>query len=120
MAELTALLAFALFLGAIALWARRARTLFELEIRSGRLEHARGRMPQGLLNDILAVLPRNHETRLLIRCSVERDRARLTTRGPITDEAAQQLRNLLGLWPLPRLRVAPRLRAVHSRARPSG
>lgn len=111
MADLMALFAFALFLGAIVLWARRARTLFELEIRSGQIERACGRIPQGLLNDFLAVLPRNHETRLVIRCSIERDRACLNTRGPITDDAAQRLRNLLGLWPLARLRTAPRLRA---------
>ena len=111
MAEPMALFVFALFLGAIALWARRARTLFEIEIRSGRLQRAYGRMPQGLLNDFLAVLPRNHESRLVIHCRVERDRARLTTRGPIADDSAQRLRNLLGLWPLARLRAAPQIRA---------
>jgi hypothetical protein len=111
MAEVIALFVFALFLGAIVLWARRARTLFELEIRSGRLVRASGRMPQGLLNDVLVVLPRNHETRLVIRCSIEGDRACLSTQGPVTDDEAQQLRNLLGLWPLARLRGAPQIRA---------
>jgi hypothetical protein len=110
MAELMALFVFALFLGAIALWARHARTLFELGIRSGRLVRARGRMPQGLLNDVLVVLSRHNETRLVIRCRIERDRACLSTRGPVTDDEAQQLRNLLGLWPLARLRAAPKIR----------
>jgi len=111
MAEPMALFVFALFLGAIALWARRARMLFELEIRSGRLVRARGRMPQGLLNDVLVVLPRRNESRLVIRCSIERDRASLSTRGPVTSDEAQQLRNLVGLWPLARLRAAPQIRA---------
>ena len=111
MAEPIALFVFTLFLGAFALWARRARTLFELEIRSGRLVRARGRMPQGLLNDVLVVLPRRNESRLVIRCSIERDRASLSTRGPVTSDEAQQLRNLVGLWPLARLRAAPQIRA---------
>jgi len=90
--------------------AYRALILFEITVQRGQLVRARGRMPQALLNDFLGVCPRGLEARLLIRCRIEQGRARLTAKGPLTDDAVQQLRNLLGLWPLARLKAAPRFR----------
>jgi hypothetical protein len=100
---------FSLFLLAFVLWARRARTLFELKFRNGRVTSARGRMPQRLLDDFLVVLPRNHRGQLVVRCTFERDQPQVTLRGFDNAQTLQQLRNLIGMWPLARLRTAPRL-----------
>jgi hypothetical protein len=108
--ELFALIVVAALMGGVSLLAFRARTLFKLEFRDRLLRHARGRIPPKLLHDFLDVLPREHQGRLFMRCWAERDRARLVARGDITDDMAQQMRNLLGLWPLARLRAAPRIR----------
>jgi hypothetical protein len=109
--ELFALIAVAALMGGVSLLAFRARILFELEFRDRLLRRARGRIPPKLLHDFLDVLPRKHQGRLLMRCLAESDRARLVARGDITDDMAQQMRNLLGLWPLARLRTAPKIRA---------
>jgi hypothetical protein len=111
MFELLALVAVAAFLASVVFLARRARTLFELEFTGERLSRARGRMPQRLLDDLLVVLPRNQNDRLIIRCVLERDQARLTWRGKISPGTLQQLRNLIGMWPLAKLKAAPRLRS---------
>lgn len=108
--EFVALLVATVFIGAISLLAHRARILFEVEFRAGHLWRARGRIPPKLLHDFMDVTPRKPDTRLFIRCLVERDRARLVARGNVTDDLTQQLRNLLGLWPLVRLRSAPKIR----------
>ena len=110
--ELLAVIAIAAFIGAVSLFAYRAHILFELEFRDRQLWRARGRIPPKLLHDFMDVLPRKHGARLFVRCMAERDRAHLVTRGDVTDDMAQQLRNLLGLWPLTRLRAAPRIRAA--------
>ena len=95
---------------AVMVAARRALTLFELEILNGRLVRARGRIPQSLLHDFLGVCPRGLASRIIIRCQLERGLPRLVTKGPLGQDAVQQLRNLLGLWPLARLRAAPKVR----------
>ena len=89
--------------------ARRALTLFVVEIRNGQLQRARGRIPPSLLNDFLDVSPRGLNTRLVIRCRIEQGQPRLITEGTVNNDTLQQLRNLLGLWPLPRLKSAPKI-----------
>ncbi len=95
---------------AVVLAARRAMTLFVVEIRNGRVVRAIGRIPPSLLNDFLVVCPPGTDQRIVISCRIEQGRARLTARGPVTGDKLQQLRNLVGLWPLPRLKSAPRVR----------
>jgi len=108
--ESLALLVPVLLVLAVALAARRALTLFIVEVRNGHVVRARGRIPPSLLNDFLVVCPRGHDQRIAISCRIEQGRARLTARGPLTGDSLQQLRNLVGLWPLPRLKSAPRVR----------
>lgn len=95
----------------VAISARRALTLFVVEIRDRQVVCARGRIPQSLLNDFLVVSPQGQEARLVIRCRVEQGGAKLLVSGAFSDDTVQQLRNLIGLWPLARLRAAPRYRA---------
>jgi hypothetical protein len=94
----------------VVLAARRALTLFVVEIENGHVQRARGRIPPSLLNDFLDVSPRGLKARLVIRCRIEQGQPRLVTRGPLSNDTQQQLRNLLGLWPLPRLKSAPKIR----------
>lgn len=98
-----------LLIVAVAVAARRALTLFVVEIENGHVVHARGRIPPALLNDFLVVCPRGLDHRLVIRCRIEQGRARLTTQGELSEDTLQQVRNLLGLWPLARLKSAPRI-----------
>ena len=108
--EQLALLLPVILVCAVVLAARRALTLFVIEIKTGQVVRASGRIPPSLLNDFLAVCPRRLNARLVIRCRIEQGRARLITQGPLAADTIQQLRNLLGLWPLVRLKAAPRIR----------
>lgn len=111
MMEPSLALALVVLLAAVVIGsACRALTLFEFEVKDGHVTRARGRIPQALLHDLLGACPRGLESKVVIRCRVERGCARLTTQGPLSEETVQQLRNLLGLWPLARLRTAPRIR----------
>ncbi len=110
--ELLALLAVAAFVGTVSLLAYRARILFELEFRDGRLRRARGRIPPKLLHDLMDVIPRKHTARLFVRCWMDRDQARVIMRGDATDDLSQPFRNIVGLWPLARLKSAPRVRTT--------
>jgi len=110
MAILIELLLLAAAMLAIGIAAFRALVVFELTIKEGKLVRARGRIPQALLNDLLGVCPHGHATTLTIRCHMDQGRARLVTRGPIDDDSIQRMRNLLALWPLVRLKTAPKLR----------
>jgi hypothetical protein len=116
MFELMALLVCALLVGGVAVSAWRARILFELDFRHGKLFGARGRLPPTLLDDILDIMPGVQEERLVIRCVVEQDHARVITRGTLAPGTLQQLRNVVGVWPLARLRTTPLLR-VSARSR---
>lgn len=107
MFALVALLVAALFVGSIAYLARRARTLFHLDFTDGKLAYARGRIPKRLLQDLLQVIPEGQKAHLVVRCVIEQSRARVVTRGEVSADTLQQVRNLVGLWPLARLRTAP-------------
>ncbi len=93
----------------VTLAARRALVIFEIHVSDGKLTRARGRIPQALLSDFLVVCPRGHDSKLTIVCRVEQGRARLITSGPLDEDTLQRMRNLLGLWPLARLKGSPRI-----------
>ena len=94
---------------AVTLAARRALLVFEIEVRDRKVTRARGRIPQALLNDLLVVCPRGHDSKLTIVCRGERGSARLVATGPLDADTVQRMRNLVGLWPLARLKSAPRI-----------
>jgi len=104
---LAALLAAALFVGIVAYLARRARTLFELEFRDGELTRAFGHLPPSLLDDIVDIEPGPQSGRLVIRCVIDQGHARIVPQGIVTEESLQRLRNVVGRWPLARLRTTP-------------
>jgi hypothetical protein len=84
----------------------RSRELFRISIRDGKQTVARGYAPVGLLNDFGSAVRRvKHGT---IKAYAAEGVARLTFSGDIDGDAQQRLRNMVSLYPLPRLRRAAR------------
>lgn len=85
----------------------RSRELFRISIQNGKQTLVRGYAPVGLLNDFGAALRGvKYGT---IKAFQSSGSARLSISGDIDLEAQQRLRNILGLYPVARLR-APRKR----------
>ncbi len=102
---LVAVLVLLLLASPLVLAIRRSNELFCLDLRGGRLTLRRGRIPPSLRDDMAAVLRTSRERRAVIR-AVTIDRVlRLEARGEITAEELQQLRNVLGTYPLAKLRA---------------
>lgn len=93
-------------LAVVALWwCTRTRELFVVSVRGGRVLVVHGRVPGTLLSqfrDILAKTPRG-----TVRVVRTESGARLAVSGAIDDGTAQRLRNVLGIYPLSKLRAAP-------------
>jgi hypothetical protein len=85
----------------------RANELFYLRLRSGRLTLVRGRIPQQLLNDLAEVLRDPEVAEGSLRGVVEDRRVRLYAEADLTDAQRQRLRNIVGGWPVARVRNAP-------------
>jgi hypothetical protein len=85
------------------LWYSGQRYLFEIEVRSGKLRVAQGRVPQGLLDDFASAL-RNVD-RGKVRAHKTATGARLSFGGDIDEGTAQRLRNIFGLHPMAKLRT---------------
>lgn len=86
----------------------RANELFFLRLQGGRLRVVRGRIPQELLNDMADVLRHPPVERGSIRGVSEDGRAQVYAKGDLSEAQQQRLRNVLGRWPVPRIRNAPR------------
>jgi len=89
-------------------WAARARELFCLSVRDGRVLVVRGRIPPGLLIAVREAL--GHPTpvaRGSVRAVRGEDGARLICAGDIDDGRAQRLRNCFAIYPVSQLRAAP-------------
>jgi hypothetical protein len=101
-----------LMLSGLALvWrARLALTLFVVRIEDGRIGYVKGRIPARLLGELAEVARLERITSLILTCRVEDQRAQLTLKGHSNPGLEQVLRNLLGQYPLTRLRQAPRSR----------
>jgi hypothetical protein len=84
----------------------RANELFCLRIRSGKLVVARGRIPQGLLDDIGDVLRDARVGEGTLRGVSEEGRVRLYPEMELTDAHRQRLRNVVAQWPVTRVRNA--------------
>lgn len=90
--------------------ARQALTLFVVQIQAGRVTDAKGRMPQRLLDEIASVAEREHVAGLVVTCRIEGSLPQLFFRGATNSGLEQTLRNLVGQYPLARLKHAPRIR----------
>lgn len=88
----------------------RANELFCLKLRGGRIRIARGRIPQGLLDDIGDVLRDSPVDEGTLRGVSEEGRVRLYPEADLSDAQRQRLRNVLARWTVSQVRNAPRAR----------
>jgi hypothetical protein len=86
----------------------RANELFCLRLQGGKLRRARGRIPQGLLNDLADILRDPPLDRAVLRGVVEDRRVRIYADGALTDAQRQRIRNVVAQWPVARVRNALR------------
>ena len=91
----------------IAFLAWRARELFCLSVRDGRVIVVRGRIPGGLLSDIRDVVKRPVVPRATIRAVKQEDSAQIVVTGAVDEGRAQRIRNIFRLYPISKLRAAP-------------
>jgi hypothetical protein len=87
---------------------RRIDELFVLRIDQGNVRLVRGRIPPRLLGDlrdVLAAAPIEHGE---LKAVVESGRPVLRARPTLPPPIAQRLRNTISLWPLAKIRNAPR------------
>ena len=89
-------------------WMSRGAELFCLSVRDGRVLLVRGRVPPALLGELRDVVARPPVRSATLRAVREERGARLIVSGDIDDGRAQRLRNVFGLYPIAKLRTAPR------------
>jgi hypothetical protein len=90
--------------------ARQQLTLFVLRIDQGRIQYIKGRLPRRLLVDIADVADRDRVNDLVVICRIEDGRSVLSFQGTYNAGMVQVLRNLVGEYPLMRLKQAPRVK----------
>ena len=87
---------------------RRATELFRLKLRDGQVYFVRGRIPHGLLQD-LGDVARSSQIAKADVWALRRDgRAELHTRGELTPEQLQRLRNVIASYSLQRILAGAR------------
>jgi hypothetical protein len=89
------------------LWSSRAREVFCLSVRDGRVLVVRGRIPGALLSDVRDVVSKPVVGRATIRAVKQEHGARLSVSGGIDEGREQRLRNIFRLYPLSNVRAAP-------------
>ena len=82
---------------------RRWNELFVIDVREGKARFIRGKIPPRLLDDIVDVVSRSALTAGQIRVVKEDGRPRVTARGNFEASQIQQLRNVVGTYPLARI-----------------
>jgi hypothetical protein len=97
----------------LALWPlivsiRRGTELFVVRVRDGQVRFTRGRMPQGLLDDIADVVDSPPIRRAELRAVRRGGRAELVARGELSPDQQQRLRNVLGRYPVPQIMAGAR------------
>lgn len=99
------MLVVALALGVVAWWfLRRQDELFALRVDDDGVHLQRGRIPPSLLDDIRDALRLSPDARGTVRVVFESARPRVVTSGVFDDGAIQRLRNVVGRYPLQRIR----------------
>ncbi len=91
----------------LALW--RTLTLFHLSIRKGQVLAVRGRIPPVLLNEIREIVRISKVESGTIRVVKDGGDARLVCSDEIDESTKQRIRNVLGQFPIAKLRHAPRI-----------
>lgn len=79
----------------------RARHLFALRIRKGKIVSVKGRIPPSVVGELDDVF-KNTATDGTLTGSSETGRVRLDFSGKITDNVMQRARNVVGMFPLSR------------------
>jgi hypothetical protein len=97
----------AVFILLVLFLAGRARELFVLSVRDGRVLVVRGRVPQGYLSDVRGIVANPPVRRATIRANKDADHARLSVSGDLDEARVQRLRNTFGIRPIAQLRTAP-------------
>jgi hypothetical protein len=82
----------------------RANEIAFVRVRDGRLRVARGRLPAKLIHDLGEIVARPPATRAALRFVVEDRTPRVYAEGELSDEQKQRIRNVLGGWPLAKIR----------------
>ena len=108
MTWLLTILAPCLFLLPLVLAVRRSTELFRVKVRDGKAIFVRGRMPQSLLTDLSDVVRSPPIARAEIWAVRRSGKARLQTKGELTPEQKQRLRNIIGTYSLPRILAGAR------------
>lgn len=103
-----ALLLVALLLVPIAVGLRRATELFALRVSEGQVRHVRGKVPKRVYDELAEVLTRAGVESVELRVVHEQGHPALRTKGALSDSVLQQLRNVLGRYPLAQLRAGAR------------
>lgn len=83
---------------------RRANELFALSARAGKLVLLRGRLPPALLAEFAEIAQRERLDNAEIRVLSESGAPRLLVQGAANPALEQALRNVLGPYPIARIR----------------
>src|SRR5262245_54599193 len=108
MTWLLTIAALSLLLIPLAISIRRSTELFRVRVRKGRAVFVRGRMPPSLLSDLSDIVrspPIAHAEIWAVRRS---GTACLETKGEVSAEQRQRLRNIIGTYSLQRIRAGAR------------
>jgi hypothetical protein len=89
----------------------RINELFVVRMRNGKVRVVRGRIPKQLLDDITDIARDLKVEAADVRAVVEDSRASIYVHGKgIPRPLRQRLRNTLAMWPLAKIRSAPKRR----------
>ena len=89
---------------------RRSTELFVLRVRDGELRLSRGRIPQGLLDDIGDVVSTPALRQAELRVVRRSGKPELSSRGHVPPDQMQRLRNVIGQYSVQRIAAGGRRR----------
>jgi len=92
---------------AILLLSRNATLLFEARVEQGKMVRLRGRVPKRLVRDFHDVLSVRPVSSATLRVHSSGTHTELRVKGDISEAEAQRLRNVLGMFPVARIRAEP-------------
>lgn len=108
MTWLFTILALSLLLLPLVLSIRRSTELFRVRVRAGRATFVRGRIPASLLADVNDVMRSPPIAEAEIWAVRRSGQAQLETKGEVSAEQCQRLRNVIGTYSLQRIQAGAR------------